>query len=366
MEAGEAFHSRGYTGSTITRADSEQGWVARTPVCHRRLVLGFGISTGIDPWLCSALENILSGKIYLVVNYSIKFEWLVIFVNISIILRTKNEGKSLGETLALLRRQVYAPRPELIVVDSGSTDDTLAIAVREADLRVITIPPAEFTYGRSLNIGIRAARGDIVVALSAHAFPLGEHWLSRLVDPFCEPRVAGVYGRQVPREDAWPSVKRDYLEFYGSQRNIQTDPANPGDHCFSNAASALRRSLWEQHPFDETLPYCEDWEWARAMLERGYVIVYEPEASVYHSHNEPLTSVYRRCRQEMLAKKQLYKRQIRSEANWCRTWMRSVAADLSFIQKSGGDKAGLCRILAYRLFWAFGRSSSFLPWSKTV
>jgi len=313
-----------------------------------------------------SLENILSGKIYLVVNYSIRFERLVIFVDISIVLRTKNEGKSLGETLALLRRQVYAPKPELIIVDSGSKDDTLAIASRHGDVRIIHMPSAEFTYGHSLNTGIRAAHGDVVVALSAHAFPCGNHWLSRLVDPFRDARVAGVYGRQLPHVDAWPSVKRDYLEFYGCERNIQTDPADPGHHCFSNAASAIRRNLWEQHPFDETLPYCEDWEWARAMLERGYFIVYEPEASVYHSHNEPLTSVYRRCRREMLARKQLYKQQIGSETSWYRTWMQSVAADLSFIKKSGGEKARLFWILAYRLFWAAGRSSNFLPWSKTV
>lgn len=282
-------------------------------------------------------------------------------MNISIVLRTKNEGKFLGRTLDLIRKQVYTPKPEIIVVDSGSSDDTLAIASQRNDLRVINLAPDDFTYGKALNVGVRASSGDVIVALSAHAFPYQDFWLERLVSHFNDPRVAGVYGRQLPHDDAWPCVRRDCLEFYGPQLRIQSDPSDPNDHCFSNAASAIRRRLWELHSFDETLPYCEDWEWARSMLNRGYVIVYEPESSVYHSHNESLTNVYRRCRQEMLARRLLYKHQFTRDLNWCRTWMRSVVADFSFIQKHGGPKAWIFWVLFYRLFWAVGRSSNYLP-----
>jgi glycosyltransferase involved in cell wall biosynthesis len=279
-------------------------------------------------------------------------------VNLSIVLRTKNEGKFLGKTLGLLRQQSYTPRPEIIVVDSGSTDDTLAIASCEDGLRVVNIPADDFTYGRSLNAGIQESRGDVIVALSAHAFPRGERWLNRLVGPFSDPKVAGVYGRQLPHDDAWPSVKRDYLEFYGQERKVQTDPDDPNDHRFSNAASAIRRSLWEKHPFDENLPYCEDWEWARSMLMLGHTIIYEPDAAVYHSHNEALSVVYRRCRREMLARGLLYRPFARS-SRWYRIWARSVAADISFIKKNDQHEKWLFWVLVYRLFWAMGRSSHF-------
>jgi rhamnosyltransferase len=285
---------------------------------------------------------------------------IAIFVNISIVLRTKNEGKFLSKTLGLIRQQTYIPRPEIIIVDSGSTDDTLTIASRQHGLRIVKIPAEEFTYGRSLNTGIRESRGDVIVTLSAHAFPRGEHWLERLVSHFSDSKVAGVYGRQLPHDDAWPSVRRDYLEFYGQERRIQTDPDNPNEHCFSNAASAIRRSLWEKRPFDEMLPYCEDWEWARSMLMLGHTIVYEPDAAVYHSHNESLRVVYRRCQQEMLARKLLYKQQFDRNFHWYQVWTRSVAADMSFIQKNGQHKKWFFWVLFYRLFWAMGRSSHFL------
>jgi rhamnosyltransferase len=285
---------------------------------------------------------------------------ITIFVNISIVLRTKNEGKFLGKTLGLIRQQAYTPQPEIVVVDSGSTDDTLAIASREDGLRIVNIPAEEFTYGRSLNTGIRESRGDVIVALSAHAFPHREHWLERLVSHFSDSKVAGVYGRQLPHDDAWPSVKRDYLEFYGNQMREQTDAANFGDHYFSNAASAIRRDSWEKHPFDETLPGCEDWEWARAMLMLGLKIVYEPRAEVYHSHNESLFAVYRRSRREMLANKLLYNRQFDSNSKWYRTWKKSVVADMAFIQRNREAKKWILWVPFYRLFWAMGRSSQFL------
>ena len=281
-------------------------------------------------------------------------------MKVSIVLRTKNEGKLLRKTLNLIDKQHYSPRPELIIVDSGSTDETLVIASRHGGLSVLELPAKEFTYGRALNTGIRASGGDVTVALSAHAFPCGEHWLGRLVSHFDDPKVAGVYGRQLPQEDAWPSVKRDYLEFYGQQPRIQTDSDNPNDHRFSNSASAIRRSFWEEHPFDEDLPYCEDREWARSMLMRGYKILYEPSAAVYHSHNESPVVVYRRCRQEMLARKLLHEEHGDSHLQWYRIWAQSVAADMSFVRKDGLDKKWLLWVLFYRLFWALGRSSHFL------
>lgn len=275
-------------------------------------------------------------------------------MNISIVLRTKNEGKFLGKSLDLIREQAYRPRPEVVVVDSGSSDDTLAIASRYDGLRVVEIAAEDFTYGRSLNAGVRASSGDVIVALSAHAFPRDEHWLDRLVHHFSDPKVAGVYGRQLPHDDAWPSVKRDYLEFYGNRMREQTNAEDSGDHCFSNAACAFQRNLWKEHPFNETLPGCEDWEWARAMLMLGLKIIYEPSAEVYHSHNESLFAVYRRSRRETVARELLYKQHQRN-SKWYRIWVQSVVADMKFIQRNRESKKWLFGVPFYRLFWVMGR-----------
>jgi len=277
-------------------------------------------------------------------------------MNVSIVLRTKNEGRFIQRTLNLIRKQVYDSAPEIIVVDSGSSDDTVVIAKAQADLQLIQISPEDFSYGKSLNTGIRAASGDVVVALSAHAFPCEELWLRHLLKHFDDSTVAGVYGRQLPHEDAWPCVKRDYIEFYGSELRVQTDPNNMLDHRFSNAASAIRKGFWQQHPFNEKLPYCEDWEWARAMLRLGFKIVYDPSAAVYHSHNESFRDIYWRCYNEALAQRSLYKHESDTILDCFRSWKNSVFADMAFIRKRGENRRWLFWSIIYRFYWSFGRS----------
>ena len=76
-----------------------------------------------------------------------------------------------------------------------------------------------------------------------------------------------------------PADKRDLILIFGLDRKIQFK-----DSFFHNANSILRRSLWEEVPFSDTITNIEDRIWAQEMLKRGFKILYEPEASVYHYH----------------------------------------------------------------------------------
>src|SRR2546430_1178125 len=84
------------------------------------------------------------------------------------------------------------PSVEVIIVDSGSTDATLDIA-REFPTQIIEIPPASFSYGRALNLGVQAASGDYVISLSAHSLPASPYWLTNLLKPFADPTIGAVY-----------------------------------------------------------------------------------------------------------------------------------------------------------------------------
>jgi len=211
-------------------------------------------------------------------------------VRASVVIRAKNEGRFIGEALDAVFSQRFGDGFEVVVVDSGSADGTLEI-VRRYPLTLIEIPPASFTYGRSLNIGIAVARGELIASLSAHSTPADEGWLGRLIEPFLEPKVAGVFGRQLPRPNATP------LELLGMRLSGVMDE-RPRRHTrnpmFSNANGAFRRWLCTEVPFDEHVGGAEDLAWARLMLRAGYVIAYEPGAAVYHSHGEPLLKHLRR------------------------------------------------------------------------
>ena len=211
------------------------------------------------------------------------------------VIRAKNEARFIGETLqAIFESDALAPC-EVVVVDSGSTDGTQAI-VQSLPAHLIQITPEEFTYGFALNLGVASVEAEIVATLSAHSLPSGADWLRNLIQPFARPSVAGVYGRQRPRENA------TLLELIGMRLSgVLSESPRILDRrpLFSNANGAFRRSLWLEHPFDETLRGAEDIAWVRTMQERGYVIAYEPTAVVYHSHGEPIVRHLQRASRDV-------------------------------------------------------------------
>ncbi|MCW2990037.1 MAG: glycosyl transferase family 2 [Solirubrobacterales bacterium] len=204
---------------------------------------------------------------------------------ISVVIRAKNEAPAIGRTLDLLERQTVADRTEIVVVDSGSTDGTLDI-VRARDVRLIEIPAASFTYGGALNTGTEQARAEVVVALSAHSFPLDDGWLERVLAAMADPNVACASGQGVGPDGA------------RLERRVIQDLALAREHPlwgYSSHAGAFRRSLWAQRPFRADMPFSEDKEWAWHWLQQGRTAVLAPDLIVDHGHGEdPLREQLRR------------------------------------------------------------------------
>lgn len=109
----------------------------------------------------------------------------------SIILCTLNEEGFIARALESLENQnvrtCHPDRFELIVVDSHSEDRTVEIAKEYAD-RVIQAPRGKLT---SRNIGIREAKGEVIVAVDADCH-YGFNWLNLILRHFHNPRVVAV------------------------------------------------------------------------------------------------------------------------------------------------------------------------------
>ncbi len=217
---------------------------------------------------------------------------------ISIVIPVKNGGADLSRCLEAISRQTLNEEVETVVIDSGSTDGSIEVARRHgAVLR--EIPAADFTHGASRNLGAAIARGEVLVFISQDAYPVSADWLARLTAPLrADRRVAGVYGRQLPHEDARPP-ERYFLDFlYGpeprEQRAGSAAELTMDTTLFSNVNAAIRRELWERFPFPEDLVMSEDQDWSRRVLLEGFTIVYEPAAAVRHSHNYTLLGALRR------------------------------------------------------------------------
>jgi CMP-N-acetylneuraminic acid synthetase len=197
---------------------------------------------------------------------------------ISIIIRTHNEEKWIGQCLRAIQEQTIGDA-EVVLVDNLSTDKTVEKAKHALpDLTLVEID--DYMPGLTLNEGIRASTGDYVVCLSAHCIPVDEHWLENLQTNFDrEDSVAGVYGRQVPVESSDPVDKRDLIRTFGPERRVQER-----DTFFHNANSMIKRSVWEDHPFKQDVTNIEDQIWGNEVINAGYRLVYEPDAAVYHPH----------------------------------------------------------------------------------
>lgn len=218
---------------------------------------------------------------------------------VSIVIRCFNEERHIGRLLTGIREQRLAPH-EVIVVDSGSTDHTLEIAAR-FPVRIVPIAPEEFSFGRSLNRGCRAATGDVIVAASAHVYPVFDSWLEEITRPFADPEIALVYGRQ----QGHARTKYSEHQIFASWFPAKSAPRQDHPFC-NNANAAIRRDLWKRFPYNEDLTGLEDLEWAKRVIDAGYHISYVAEAPVVHVHEERWRQVMNRYRREAIAHKQIY------------------------------------------------------------
>jgi rhamnosyltransferase len=218
-------------------------------------------------------------------------------VKASILVLTKNGMPDITRCLKAVYSQRGVQSIEVIVVDSGSTDETLEIA-KGFQVRLEQILPASFHHARTRNFAAGLARGEILVFLSQDAIPTSDRWLETMVANFNDPGVGAVYGRQVPRPGS--SLEReDALDVvYGEQRIVK-DPAHRNGlgykfYHFSDVNAAMRRSVWEATFFPEDLKVFEDLGIAKRILDGGWKIVYEPQACVFHSHNHTTTGLFKR------------------------------------------------------------------------
>ncbi|MDO9087427.1 MAG: glycosyltransferase family 2 protein [Anaerolineaceae bacterium] len=217
----------------------------------------------------------------------------------SIIIRAFNEENHISRLLDGIRYQNIQD-VQLILVDSGSSDNTIRIA-QQYGVEIVNIQPQEFTFGRSLNLGLSSALAEFVVFASAHVYPVYPDWLERLLEPFEDEKVAISYGKQRGMETTQFSEHRIFEHWFP---DVST--SNQGHPFCNNANAAIRKKLWEQNAYNETLPGLEDLAWARWAHEQGYRIAYVAEAEIIHVHNESWQGISNRYRREGMAFKTIY------------------------------------------------------------
>ena len=271
---------------------------------------------------------------------------------LSIVIRCYNEERHIGRLLFGIKQQTIKD-VEIIVVDSGSTDSTLSI-VNQYPVKIVTIEPEEFSFGRSLNIGYQHTTNEIVVNASAHVYAIYETWLEKLTAPFSTPEIALTYGMQRGNQMTKLSEHQIFRQLFPDQ--VGNAPAPP--FC-NNANSAIRRSLWEKFPYDETLTGLEDIEWARRVTKAGYKIEYVPEASIIHVHEEDLKQIFNRYRREAIALKRIFHQDRFNLYDFLRLLMVNITSDIREALRSRIFLPQFFNIITFRLMQIWGTYRGF-------
>jgi glycosyltransferase involved in cell wall biosynthesis len=282
--------------------------------------------------------------------------------SISIVIRCHNEEEHIGRLLSGITQQTIQ-NVEIILVDSGSTDATLSIA-SWYPVKILSISPEEFSFGRSLNIGCREAKGEFVVIASAHVYPMYKDWLERLLTPFQDPQVGLTYGKQRG------SQKSNFAEHQVFAKWFPEEPILEQDYPFcNNANAAIRKALWEKIPYNETLTGLEDLDWAKRAMSMGHSIIYVADAEVIHVHEESPSQIYNRYLREAIALKKIYPQERFSLWDFIRHFSINMVSDCYKAVQEKIFWSVLRDVLKFRLmqFWgAYRGFSQYGPVSKQL
>jgi len=273
-------------------------------------------------------------------------------MTISIVIRAFNEEQHIGRLLFGISQQNFQDT-EVILVDSGSTDETLRIA-SQYPVKIVHIQPEDFTFGRSLNMGIAASTGELVVMISAHCYPVYPDWLDLLTKPFSNDDIALCYGKQRGGQTNHYSEHQFFRKYFPENSVLQQ--AHPYSH---NANSAIRRSLWEIHPYNESLTGLEDLAWSSWAMDSGYEIAYVAEAEVIHQHDETMRQVYNRYKREAIALKHILPNSTFSFAEFLRKWLGNSLYDINQARRERVLLKQVSPILRFRLMQYWGTYRGF-------
>ncbi len=205
---------------------------------------------------------------------------------ISLIVCTRNRADELAKTLAALARiQIPPGGAELVIVDNASTDDTPQV-IRQAGLANLPVRSIEQPLpglSNARNLGLRAARGEIIIFTDDDVRPAGD-WVMELARPLIDRRYHAVVGRvEFPPELARPWMTNLYTEWLAG-----VDPCRHDRPELMGANMAFHRSVLEKVPeFDPelgagALGFAEETLFSRQLEQAGFHLGFAERAVVVH------------------------------------------------------------------------------------
>ncbi len=208
--------------------------------------------------------------------------------NISVVVPAYNAAATITDCVDALQAQVIDASYEIIVVDDGSIDETAELAAK-AGVKVIRHEKKRGAAA-ARNSGIHQACGDIICLTDADCAPRTD-WLRQILCPFNESEIVGCKGTYATQQKEIVArfVQIEYEDKYDLLRK------QPRINFIDTYSAAYRRPiLLANNGFDEDFTFLEDQELSFRLAARGYQMVFQPEATVYHYHSDSLLKYFRK------------------------------------------------------------------------
>ncbi len=212
--------------------------------------------------------------------------------NVSVIIRNKNESRWIGHAIQSVIDHLI--RPEIIVIDNNSTDDSLntvrhfihdpllnAQTSRYTDIKIIQIE--NYTPGLAINLGVQNSSKDYILILSAHCV-LKKINFEDLMQK--SKNYIGIFGNQIPIWNG-KKINKRYIWSHFIDREQENMFSKMEDrYFFHNAVSFFKKENLKEYPFYETLLGKEDRYWVGERVKEGKKSFYDPSLEAEHHYTE--------------------------------------------------------------------------------
>ena len=211
---------------------------------------------------------------------------------ISVIIRTKNEERFIGYAIQSILDRIH--KPEIIILDNDSNDQTLQIVrlfsqdknlkneknSNYTDIKVFKIK--DYTPGKSLNFGVKKAKNENIIIMSAHCelkkIQLNSHLvnLKKYVCIFGN-QIPSYMGKKITKRYIWQNFKKVKVENMYSKSEKR--------FFLHNAIAIYKKSLLKKIPFNENLQGKEDRYWINEIMKKKkHKFLYDPSLEVLHHY----------------------------------------------------------------------------------
>ncbi len=211
---------------------------------------------------------------------------------VSIVVPAYNAEKPIVSCLEALLRQNFPPQDlEIIVVNDGSTDGTMALI---GQFPVRSLFQTNQGPAAARNRGAAAAQGEFLLFTDADCVP-EPGWTAAMIAPFRDSRVVAVKGAYRTRQTA---LVARFAQIEFEERFAMLASLASIDMVDTYAAAYRREIFLQLHGFDTRFPVAnnEDTELSYRMAAHGMKMVFAPQAIVYHLRHPDSLARYARLK----------------------------------------------------------------------